>query len=170
MYWAEPLCCLEKAVILLEDRRYFRHSGIDWRSSAREFWRMITLRRFGGSSTIEMQFVRTCTGYKERTISRKLYEMFLAWALGHRVSKHQILKSYLEIAYFGSGLNGAERAANKLFGKSVWQLDVEQNYNLASMLVYPRPKVPTEKWNIKVTRRTSYGLRLFKKIGPTALK
>ena len=169
-YWEEPLTYLEGAVILLEDRRYFRHAGIDLKSSIRELWKMVTFRRFGGSSTIEMQFVRTFTGYKERTFARKLYEMFLAWALGHRAGKHQILKAYLEVAYFGSGLTGAEQAASRIFGKSAWHLSIEENYNLASMLVYPRPKNPTDKWQKKIDRRSSYGINLLKKIGESALK
>lgn len=169
LYWQEPLSILEGAVILLEDRRYFKHSGIDWKSSARDFWRMITLRKFGGSSTIEMQFVRTCTGYKERTLKRKCYEMFLAWALGHRASKHQILKAYLDVAYFGAGLIGAERTSHKVFGKPLVELADEENYFLASMLVYPRPKNPTEKWRSKVTRRASYGMKLFNRIGNSCL-
>lgn len=169
LYWQEPLSSLEGAVILLEDRRYFKHSGIDWKSSVRDFWRMITLRRFGGSSTIEMQFVRTCTGYKERTLRRKCYEMFLAWALGHRASKLEILKAYLVVAYFGAGLIGAAKTSHSVFGKPLGDLTAEENYFLASMLVYPRPKIPTEKWKGKVARRARYGINLLNKIGRSCL-
>ena len=169
MYWQEQLSSLEGAVILLEDRRYFKHSGIDWKSSVRDFWKMITFRKFGGSSTIEMQFVRTCTGYKQKTLRRKCYEMFLAWALGHRATKLEILKAYLKVAYFGSGLIGVERTSGKVFGKSLGELTIEEIYFLASMLVYPRPKIPTEKWRGKVIRRASYGIILLKKIGRSCL-
>lgn len=75
----ERLPTLHAMVLLLEDRRYFRHAGIDYWSFLRDFWRMITFRKHGGFSTIEMQFVRTVTARYERTIRRKLYEMLLAF-------------------------------------------------------------------------------------------
>lgn len=95
--------------------------------------------------------------------------MFLAWALGHRATKLEILKAYLKVAYFGSGLIGVERTSGKVFGKSLGELTIEEIYFLASMLVYPRPKIPTEKWRGKVIRRASYGIILLKKIGRSCL-
>ncbi|MBZ0262868.1 MAG: transglycosylase domain-containing protein [Hyphomicrobiales bacterium] len=164
-YWPEELSNLERAVLVLEDRRYFKHYAVDVRSVIRELLKKITFRRHGGASTIEMQFVRTCTGYRERTLKRKTYEMFLAWALLYRASKMEILRSYLQIAFFGSGIIGADRASLLLFQKTADDLTVEEACVIASMLVYPRPVSPTEKWNGKIKRRSDYGQRLFAKIG-----
>jgi membrane peptidoglycan carboxypeptidase len=113
--WDDEVSTLERAVILLEDRRYYTHRGIDIRSIIRELVKTLTFRKHGGASTIEMQFVRTCTGYKEISLRRKVYEMFLAWALLHRANKLEILRSYLRIAYFGTGLRGSEVASNAVF-------------------------------------------------------
>src|SRR4051794_31769302 len=94
-YSHADLSNLETIIILLEDRRFFQHYGIDWRSLAREVFRMLTLQQYGGASTIDMQFIRTMTGYKDKTVRRKLYEMFLAYLLQFRMSKLAILRSYL---------------------------------------------------------------------------
>jgi membrane peptidoglycan carboxypeptidase len=168
--WHSELSCLEQAVVLLEDRRYYSHAGIDLRSVFRETFKKITFRRHGGASTIEMQFVRTCTGYKELTLRRKVFEMFLAWALLHRANKLEILRSYLEIAYFGTGIRGQYQASTLIFGKLPEQLTETESYQLASMLVYPRPRIPSQEWLNRVNRRATYGMRLFTKIGGVYLK
>lgn len=77
-YYPPALTNLEKLTLVLEDRRFLFHYGIDLKSVLRETIRAVTFRSHGGASTIDMQFVRTCTGYKERTLTRKLYEMLLA--------------------------------------------------------------------------------------------
>ncbi|MGB8313593.1 MAG: biosynthetic peptidoglycan transglycosylase, partial [Aestuariivirga sp.] len=168
--WSEEVSTLEKAVILLEDRRYYTHRGIDVRSIIRELVKTLTFRRHGGASTIEMQFVRTCTGYKEIFLRRKAYEMFLAWALLHRANKLEILRSHLSIAYFGTGLQGSTAASIEIFNKEPNQLSERECYELASMLVYPRPREPNEFWQQKVERRATYGQKLLAKVGDRYLK
>ncbi len=164
-YHSGHLNALDRAVLVLEDRRFFRHWGIDWRSVLRDFIRMVTFRRFGGSSTIEMQFVRTCTGYRQRTIRRKVYEMLLASLLQYRASKIQILKSYMAVVYLGHGVRGAQVAAAMLFSKrQLEQLTVAEACHIAAMMVYPMPKVPTERWRARVDRRANYALSLLAKI------
>src|SRR5260221_147519 len=71
----DQLDVLEIMVLISEDRRFFRHHGFDLKSVAREVFRLLTFRRHGGASTIDMQLIRTITGYRKRTISRKLYEI-----------------------------------------------------------------------------------------------
>ena len=75
-YWPEPLSSLEVMVLILEDRRFFQHHGVDFISCVRELSRALLLKSHGGASTIDMQLVRTATGYRERTLRRKLYEIF----------------------------------------------------------------------------------------------
>lgn len=158
--WPSELSLVEKAIVILEDRRYFRHVGVDVRSSLREVYKLLTFRKHGGSSTIEMQFVRTCTGYKETTLRRKLFEMYMAWALVHRANKLEVLRSYNKVAYFGSGLTGLDETAYALFGLHPDDLNLEQATQIASMLVYPRPLKPTDEWRRKILRRSKYGQRL----------
>jgi membrane peptidoglycan carboxypeptidase len=161
----DDLSVLETMVILLEDRRFFQHRGVDWKSCLREFWRMCTFRKFGGASTIDMQFVRTRTGYKECTLRRKLYEMLLAYRLQFHMDKIAILRVYMNIVYLGSGLSGIHAAAQVVFDKAVYELTDREAAFVAAMMVYPRPLAPTLTWRAKVERRAEYGLRLFKKYG-----
>ena len=159
-YSDEELSNFEKAVLLLEDRRFMNHYGIDWISTCREIWKMLTFRRNGGASTIDMQFVRTATGYKKRTFRRKLYEMLLAGLIQFRHDKLVILRSYLACAYFGTGLRGGYAASMKMYEKSDKELTIEEGAMIASFLVYPRPKNPSEKWYSRVQRRANYGIAM----------
>jgi membrane peptidoglycan carboxypeptidase len=134
----EPISIAEKMVLILEDRRYFNHPGIDVIACGRELLRAVTRRRHGGASTI-MQFVRTATGYKERTLRRKLYEMVLAMIIQFRYSKPEILRSYLACAFFGSGIFGIDRASQNQYGKNSSELTLPEAAFIAAMLVYPKP-------------------------------
>ena len=154
-----PLNSLERLVLALEDRRFFEHNGVDWRAVGRELVKLLTLRRFGGASTIDMQFVRTATGFHEKTLWRKLYEIVLARIIQFRYSKIVILRSYLACAFFGSQMYGIENAAKKAFAQDLAMLNEEQLSELAAMLVYPRPLRASDKWMHKVKRRAGYGLR-----------
>lgn len=154
----------EHLVILLEDKRYLRHLGIDPRSIARVLVLQLANRRKGGASTIEMQFVRTVTQRFERTLSRKFREIVLARLLAFHIGKMEILRSYLAVAYFGHRSRGAEAAANRIFGQSVSDLSVERAAVIAAMLVYPAPRVlPNARWESKVQKRAEYGIRLLAK-------
>lgn len=160
-YFPDQLTNLEKLVLVLEDRRFFQHQGIDLRSLLREILKAITFRRHGGASTIDMQLVRTSTGYRMHTVRRKLYEMFLAWLIQFRYSKVVILRSYLACAFFGSRLRGSDAAAHKLFAKSAADLSIEEAAVIAAMLVYPKPLVPTDQWKSRLDRRAQYGKRVY---------
>jgi membrane peptidoglycan carboxypeptidase len=160
-YYPPALTNLEKLTLVLEDRRFLVHYGFDIKSALREIFRAVTFRQHGGASTIDMQFVRTSTGYKERTFSRKVYEMFLAIIIQFRYSKIKILRSYLACAYFGSHLRGGNAAAHKVFNKRADDLSIEEAALIAAMLVYPRPRHPTVKWESRVQRRADYGKRIY---------
>lgn len=135
------LSLVEKMVLISEDRRFFRHNGVDCIACAREATRLVTFRRHGGASTIDMQFVRTATGYYERTMGRKLYEIALAWLIQFKYSKIEILRFYLRRAFFGSHMYGVEAASRKVFSKSSDQLELSEAAFVAAMLVYPRPQI-----------------------------
>lgn len=160
-YGPPTLSTLETMVLLLEDRRFLEHRGVDIRASLREILKAATFRKHGGASTIDMQFVRTVTGYKERTLRRKLYEIFLSVFIQFRYSKITILRSYLACAFFGSHLKGANAASRKMFYKLSSDLSESEAAVIASLLVYPRPLRPTDRWTSVVERRASYGQRLY---------
>lgn len=159
-----------KMVIVLEDRRYFFHLGVDYISFIRDIWRLFTFRSHGGFSTIEMQFVRTVTNKYDRTLRRKLYEILLAYLCNWHFKKFELLNSYLCIAYFGSNYQVSqsygcycnyERVANDLFGKAPYELELSEAAEIAAYLVYPRPSKPSPEWRKKIERRKRYALSLF---------
>ncbi|RFC68558.1 biosynthetic peptidoglycan transglycosylase [Mesorhizobium denitrificans] len=160
---------LYRYVLVLEDRRYYSHKGIDYISFLRDFWRLVTLRRHGGFSTIEMQLVRTVTARYERTLSRKLYEILLAHLCNWHFSKRDMLLCYCSIAYYGARypvqhygglMPNCEAVAFNEFGKSLGELTEEDAAEIASYLVYPRPTHPTPLWLKKVDKRKRYALKL----------
>jgi membrane carboxypeptidase/penicillin-binding protein len=153
---SSTLTVFEKMVLVGEDRRFFRHNGVDYISVMREGLKFLVRLKHGGASTIDMQFVRMATGYYERTMRRKIYEMVLAVLIQFRYPKIVILRSYLRHAFFGSHLYGAEKACSVTFGKPLWNLTPTEAAKLASMLVYPRPQRPTKKWEANIERRSKF--------------
>jgi membrane peptidoglycan carboxypeptidase len=163
-HWGEKFSEFEQIVIVLEDHRYLKHHGIDWLSVARVILKRPWWPDVGGASTIEMQYVRTITGRHERSFRRKAREMLLAWLLDFHMNKPDILASYLARAYFGTGIRGAEAAAKARFGLSLPEVTLEQAAEIASLLVYPAPRQPTERWQKRVIRRSRYGLALWRRL------
>jgi membrane peptidoglycan carboxypeptidase len=129
------LTLVEKMVLISEDRKFFRHNGFDGKALAREILKAASFRKFGGASTIDMQFVRTATGYYEPTIRRKLYEILLAYLIQFRYMKIEILRSYLDCAFFGSHIYGVKKAANVIFNKHPDTLNRSEASIIAAMLV-----------------------------------
>lgn len=158
------LSSLDRMIVVLEDKRFLRHRGIDWLSISRISYQTIWGKRRGGASTIEMQLIRTILDKRERTVSRKLNEFVLAWLLNFRIDKISILYSYRSLAFFGSHLEGADIAAEQMFMKKPEELSLDQAAFLAAMLVYPRPNQETENWRRRVTRRADYGLSIYRRL------
>lgn len=163
---------IEFYVLVLEDRRFFKHNGVDIISIIREVFRLLTFRKYGGASTVDMQFVRTATGRYDRTIGRKIREAVAAKLLRYQASKVCILRGYLDIAYFGTGLSGVYDATMAVYGLPPSQIRGGNAAFIASMLLSPCPRIPTQDWTAKVQKRADYALRIgsgleesFKKVG-----
>ncbi len=161
IYYPSHLTNVEKLVLVLEDRRFLDHCGMDFRSVLREIWRAMRAQRHGGASTIDMQFVRTCTGYRERTAKRKIYEIFLSIIIQFRYSKIEILRSYLACAFFGSHIEGVEAASQKVFRLKSAELSIDQAAYIAAMLVYPMGLQRTDAWWSRLQRRANYGKAIY---------
>ncbi|MEW5423379.1 biosynthetic peptidoglycan transglycosylase [Amorphus sp. 3PC139-8] len=164
---------IEWSVLLLEDRRFLVHAGVDFpRACLRVVRQLVTFRRVGGISTIEQQLVRTVLDDRRRTISRKIRESIVANAVSYRKRKFTILRTYLSIAYTGYRLTGIDAPSIMLFGKPAAQLQKDQADFIASLLVYPIPKkivIPVHKvWASKAPPfgSTEEIFTLFEKIEP----
>src|SRR6266568_410665 len=135
---------LVKAVVAIEDRRFFSHSGIDPRGILRAGWH--NLRGGGaveGGSTITQQLARLTYLSPERSLRRKVQEAMIAVWLDARLSKNEILARYLNTVYFGAGAFGADAAAKRYFGKKAGELDLAQSAMLAGLVRAPSHLAPS---------------------------
>lgn len=125
------------AFIAVEDRRFYHHGGVDWRSAVRAAWRNLgALEVREGFSTISMQVVRSAFLphlSAKRSLRRKLVELELARRLENALTKQQILELYLNVIYLGNGTYGVEAASRDLFGKGVERLSVVEAAMLAGL-------------------------------------
>ena len=132
------------AVIATEDRRFFSHFGLDVVGLARAVWRnLLAGRVVEGGSTITQQLAKNLYLSSERTLNRKIQEMFLAIWLESRMSKKEILTVYLNRVYFGAGAYGVLSAARLYFDKPVKELTLAQSAMIAGLLKAPSRLAPT---------------------------
>src|SRR4051812_32781311 len=98
---------VRRAVVAVEDRRFYQHPGIDLRALMRAAYVNATKGRIvEGGSTITEQYIKNRYLGSDRTLSRKIKEAILAWQLEHQLSKDEILARYLNTVYFGQGAYG----------------------------------------------------------------
>ncbi|MEI6873461.1 MAG: biosynthetic peptidoglycan transglycosylase, partial [Verrucomicrobiota bacterium] len=120
---------LPKAVISAEDSRFYSHGGVDFYGILRAITRNLQARRGReGASTLTQQLARNTfteeLPSKDRSIKRKVLEMFVAREVESRLKKDEILELYLNKVFFGSGYYGAEAAAQGYFGKPAAELNL----------------------------------------------
>lgn len=133
------------AVLSTEDGGFFRHDGFIESQFEASLKRNIELGRFRrGGSTITMQMVKNVLLTHEKTVSRKLQELFLTWVIERRLSKERIMEIYLNVVEFGPGIYGVGDAADHYFGKSPLELTSRECAFLATLL--PRPVERHEMW------------------------
>jgi penicillin-binding protein 1A len=143
---------LVNAVISIEDRRFYRHGGIDLQAMLRAVKQNFQGGRIvAGGSTITQQLVKILFLRPERTYNRKIQEAIIAIALESRLTKEEILTSYLNNVYLGSGAVGFPAAAKLYFGKNVSDLDLAEAAMLAGMIDAPSQNDPL--YNLSAARR-----------------
>ena len=134
---------LPKAFVAIEDRRFYKHWGIDPAGIARALVAN-ALHRGGvqGGSTLTQQLAKNVFLTQERTLSRKVQEAILAVWLEHKYTKDQILELYLNRVYFGSGSYGVEAAALHYFGHGAAKVSVAEAAMLAGLMKAPTKLAP----------------------------
>jgi len=122
------------AIVAVEDKRFYKHGGVDPGAIGRA---MIRNAKYGrvveGGSTISQQYVKNAFLSNERTMSRKLKELALAYQLEKKYSKKEILALYLNSVYFGDGAWGVKAASEHYFNKPSSQLNLQEAALLAAM-------------------------------------
>src|SRR4051812_11091420 len=145
---------LIKAVVSVEDQRFFDHSGVDViRIAAAALRNVRSGRRAQGGSTITQQLARQSFLTLDKTYRRKIKEAILAARIERQFTKNQILELYLNKVYFGDGFYGVEAAARGYFGKHASELKVDEAALLAGLIQSPSSYAPTVNLDRAVTRR-----------------
>ncbi|MSP45814.1 MAG: penicillin-binding protein, partial [Xanthobacteraceae bacterium] len=133
-----------QAFVAIEDRRFYSHHGIDPIGIARAVVANIVHRGVSqGGSTLTQQLAKNLFLTQERTLSRKVQELALAFWLERKFSKTQILDLYLNRVYFGAGAYGIEAAAQRYFSKPATKLTVAEAATLAGLVRSPSRLAPT---------------------------
>jgi penicillin-binding protein 1A len=129
---------LIRAVIAIEDSRFWMHKGVDYLAILRALLKDIRARGIKeGGSTITQQLAKVVFLSPERTIVRKMKEALLAFRLENNLTKEEILELYLNRIYFGHGAYGVEMAARRHFGKSVSDISLAESAVLAGLIKAP---------------------------------
>ena len=131
------------AVVAAEDSRFFTHHGLDLRGVARAAhvnWQANSTLQ--GGSTITQQLAKQTYNIHQRTLKRKLVEVFLARRIENRFTKRTILSAYLSLIYYGNGFNGIRPAAKGYYQKGVSELTVTESATLVGLIKAPSRAEP----------------------------
>ena len=134
---------LRRAVIASEDQRFLSHSGFDLNEIENAVNGFIKEKKLRGASTISMQTARSVFLLSSRTIFRKLAEIYYTVLIELFWNKHRILEMYLNTVDWGTGMTGAEAAAQKYFLKSAKALTRDEAALMTAILPNPH------KWSVK---------------------
>jgi penicillin-binding protein 1A len=125
---------VREAFVAAEDQRFFTHHGFDYSGVLRAALVDLTSGDFSqGASTITMQAARNMFLTFDKTIRRKLQEIFLTYRMEHEFTKEQILSTYLNVIFLGQRSYGVAAAAETYFGKPLEQLSVAEAATLAGI-------------------------------------
>lgn len=142
------------AIVSIEDKKFFRHHGIDYRALLRAVKAMVQNGEVKqGGSTITMQLARNIFLSQEKTWQRKVEEMYIATELENKYSKDQILEFYLNNIYFGNGYYGIQSAARGYFDSDVENLSLSQIAFLCAIPNNPTLYDPVTNKDNAVSRR-----------------
>ncbi|MDZ5762017.1 MrcB superfamily penicillin-binding protein [Candidatus Cyrtobacter comes] len=126
------------AVIAIEDKRFFEHSGIDWRGILRAaLYNQLAGKVVQGGSTITQQLSKIIFLSPEKSLKRKFQEAMLSFRLENIFSKEQILTMYLNRVFLGNGAFGVDAASRIYFKKCIQDASLEEVAIIAAMLKAP---------------------------------
>ena len=145
---------LKDAAIAIEDKRFERHPGVDFKSTIRAIVYTLTGQSIQGGSTITQQTVKNVTGDNQDTVLRKVTEIYRALEMEKRYEKDEILEAYLNEIYMGQSCYGVETASLRYFGVHVDELSLAQCASLISITNNPSQFGPFEsEWSREQNRK-----------------
>jgi penicillin-binding protein 2A len=145
---------LQQAIVAVEDKRYYDHSGVDGFGILRAAFRNVKDGSAAeGGSTITQQLAKNVFLNSRKTLSRKITEVAYAWKIESTYDKDQILEMYLNQIYFGEGQWGIQRAAKRYFGKEPKDLTLSESAMLAALPKAPSRYSPYQNKELALERR-----------------
>ncbi|MBU3597091.1 penicillin-binding protein 1A [Polynucleobacter bastaniensis] len=129
---------MRNAVLAIEDDRFYSHGGVDYVGILRATLTNLRGNLSQGASTITMQVARNFFLSNEKTFSRKIYEVLLAWEIESKLSKDKILEIYMNQIFLGQRAYGFSSAAQIYFGKELKDISIAESAMLAGL-----PKAPS---------------------------
>ena len=156
---------MRKAVVAIEDSRFYEHNGVDLRGMVRAAFTNLGAGEVAqGGSTLTMQYVKNVlvtsaqskaqqSAAREDTVTRKLREMRYAMALEKRLTKDEILSRYLNISFYGARAYGVEAASERYFSKKASELNLVEAATLAGIVQQPSRFDPTRNPKQSQARR-----------------
>jgi penicillin-binding protein 1B len=158
IHFSEMPPLLVHAILSAEDKRFFRHSGVDTLRVAKAVYVDLRQRRKEqGASTITMQLARNLCLRRDKSWKRKMEEALITFHLEHKLSKNQIFEKYCNLVYLGGdgafGINGVGEAAQAYFNKDVRKLNLPETATIAGLIQRPAYLNPFRYPNRAVDRR-----------------
>jgi penicillin-binding protein 1B len=149
---------LVQAILSIEDRRFFEHSGVDVNGLARALIRNVSDEKIGqGGSTITQQLIKNTYLTPEKTLRRKYAEAMLSLALEQRLSKNDIFALYCNEIYLGqrgaASVRGVKEASRVFFGKELNQISLSEAAMIAGMIQSPARYSPVNHPEAAQARR-----------------
>lgn len=140
---------LQNAAVAIEDKRFYKHNGVDWVRTAKAVSLMFTGKDIQGGSTLTQQLIKNMTSDNEVTVKRKIMEIFRALEFEKKYSKEDILEAYLNYIYLGQGCNGVYTASYTYFGKHVSELSLAECASLIGITNNPSKYDPLGTLEVK---------------------
>lgn len=157
---------VKKATLAVEDSSFYKHSALDWKSFIRAFTVNLLKRQFvQGGSTITQQLAKNAFLTPEKTIFRKIKELFLAIELEKKYNKDEILNLYLNQIPYGGNAYGIESAAQVFFKKPAKNLTLAEAALLASVTKAPSYYSPWGSHTNELFSRKDYVLEQMMLLG-----
>ena len=155
---------MKDAMVAIEDKRFYSHSGIDFKRLFGAVFSILSRGRVFGGSTLTQQLIKNITGENEVSMTRKFKEIIRALNFERKYSKDEILELYLNIVNFGSGCYGVQTAANLYFNKDISKCSIAECAAIAGITQNPcgynplaNPKNNKERREIVINEMFSQG-------------
>ncbi|HDZ5065457.1 TPA: penicillin-binding protein 1A [Campylobacter jejuni] len=154
---------LIEALVAIEDTSFFEHNGVNIDAIFRAAIKIIKSggKTMEGASTLTQQFIKNTELTPERTITRKIHEVLLAYKMETILTKEQILERYLNFIFFGHGYYGVKTAASGYFHKNLNELSLKEIAMLVGMPKAPSSYDPTKHLDLSISRANNVISRMY---------